>query len=118
MNFFVNFIVSVTKCLTKAVEGRKASSGSQFEGTVRRDRKSGQWGCEAAGPVASSQEAESDECLCSAFSYLVLDPSPWGWWRPHSGWIFPSQPHLESPSQACPVVCSHDDSKSLPSWQD
>lgn len=63
MNFLVNFIVSVTKCPTKAVEGRKASSGSQFEGTIRCGRKSGQQGCEAAGPGASSQEAESDECL-------------------------------------------------------
>lgn len=68
MNPLVNFIVSVTKCLTKAVEGRKASSGSQFEGTVRHGKKSWQRGCEAAGPVASSQEAESDDCLCSAFS--------------------------------------------------
>ena len=40
MNSLVNFIVSVTKCLMKAVEGRKASSGSQFEGAVRRGRKS------------------------------------------------------------------------------
>lgn len=81
MDLLINFIISVTKYLSKAVKRRKVSSGSQFEGTVHYGRQSRQQGCEVAGRIASTtrkhQEVDAGAQAAFCFSFS-LGPQPLG----------------------------------------